>query len=205
MATFLDIGILRNFSVIFTWLLMYVAIYGFLEVINPFGKDKKNFHALVALAISFLGILSKSARYFVEFITPWFLVLILVLFFIIFIVRMFGLGEGDMVKVIKDSITYTWLLVIIVLIVFIAIGSTFGQRTLEATTGTPPSQPAPPIGPEAGQTLQAVQPGTGSTATPNNYAQNVVASFFHPKVLGMLFILLLGTFTIYFLSRQVTS
>ena len=61
MATFLDIGILKNFSIVFTWLLIYVVVFGFLEWKSPFGKDKKPFHVMVAFAIAFARIASAQS------------------------------------------------------------------------------------------------------------------------------------------------
>ncbi len=203
MATFLDIGILKNFSIVFTWLLIYVVVFGFLEWKSPFGKDKKGFNVMVALAIAFLGILSSSARYFIEFVTPWFLVMAIVIFFILFIVRMFGLSDSGVEDIIKDNMAHTWLIVLSIFIVLMALGASFGQQLLDTGTGAaPPVSPTAPIGSEVPSTPD--QLGTiqrGPTTTPS-FSENALQIFVHPKVLGMVFILLLATFTIYFLSRK---
>lgn len=204
MATFLDIGILKNFSIVFTWLLIYVVVFGVLEWKNPFGKDKKGFNVMVALAISFLGILSTSARYFIEFVTPWFLVMAIVIFLILMIVRMFGLSDGSVENIIQDNMAHTWLIVLSIFIVLMALGASFGQQLLETGTGVapPPTGPVAPVGSEVPSTIDQVSTiQRGPTTTPS-FGENALQIFVHPKVLGMVFILLLATFTIYFLSRK---
>ena len=203
MATFLDIGILKNFSIVFTWLLIYVVVFGLLEWKSPFGKDKKGFNVMVAFAIAFLGVISTSARYFIEFITPWFLVMALVIFFILFIVRMFGLSDSSVENIIKDNMAHTWLIVLSIVIVLMALGASFGQQLLETGTGAQSSGSAPSMSPQSPSTAdQANTIQQGPNPPSNNFAGNTLQIFVHPKVLGMIFILLLGTFTIYFLSRK---
>ncbi len=202
MATFLDIGILKNFSIVFTWLLIYVVVFGLLEWKSPFGKDKKGFNVMVAFAIAFLGVISTSARYFIEFVTPWFLVMAIVIFFILFIVRMFGLSDSSVENIIKDNMAHTWLIVLSIFIVLMALGASFGQQLLEKGTGAQPNGPVQPIGSEIPSTPEQVSTIEHGPSTTSSFAENALQVFVHPKVLGMLFILLLGTFTIYFLSRK---
>ncbi|MEK6964230.1 MAG: hypothetical protein AABX70_07430 [Nanoarchaeota archaeon] len=203
MATFLDISILKNFSIVFTWLLIYVVVFGFLEWKSPFGKDKKGFNVMVAFVIAFLGVLSSSARHFIEFVTPWFLVMAIVIFFILFIVRMFGLSDGSVENIIKDNMAHTWLIVLSIFIVLMALGASFGQQLLETGTGADPSSPTPPIGSEVPSTIDQVRTIQRGPSTSSNFGENALQIFVNPKVLGMLFILFLGTFTIYFLSKKV--
>ena len=152
---------------------------------------------MVAFAIAFLGILSPSARFFIEFVTPWFLVMILVIFFILFIVRMFGLSDSSVENIIKENTAHTWLIVLSIVIVLMALGASFGQQLLEKGTG---ANPGPAPSPEMPATEGGL-PGSGPS-TSSSYGANVLQIFVHPKVLGMLFILILGTFTIYFLSKK---
>jgi len=71
MATFLDLTVLRYFSIIFTFILAFVIVYGFLEVFKMFGSDRKGLHAWVALAMAFLVVLTSSVVNVIKFALPW--------------------------------------------------------------------------------------------------------------------------------------
>ena len=84
MATFLDIGILENFSIVFVFLLIFTIVYAILEYSSPFGKGKKGLHGIISLAVAFLIIISKPAVLLVTYLTPWFIVLFMFIFFMLF-------------------------------------------------------------------------------------------------------------------------
>ncbi len=136
MATFLDITLLGGAKVVFTFLLVYVIVWGLLTWIKPFGKNVPTGpYAIIGLVAAFFSVVSGTVRYLVEFITPWFLFLIIVLFFVLFIIRMFGLGEGDLKAIIGNSTVHILLLSVIGIILLFGLGSAFGQKSLEATQG----------------------------------------------------------------------
>jgi magnesium-transporting ATPase (P-type) len=191
MATLLDISILENFSIIFTFLLVFVILYAMLEYFQWFGKDKRGLHSLISLAIAFMVIVSDSVRIVVESITPWFLVMILFIFFIVFVVRMFGVGDEQVSKALGSI--YIWIIVFAVLILFVGLSNAFGQILLEKRTGEQNETVQPPI-----EQPPVVEGGVGSPS----FGQNVLLTFTNPKVLGMLLILFISMFAIMFLSRS---
>jgi hypothetical protein len=205
MATLLDVGLLEHFGIIFVVLLVFLILFGLLEYIKAFGEGKKGMHAMIALMIALLFLVSKLATNMVSFMVPWFMVAVIFIFFLLFMVRMFGVGEGDMVKLIKDSNVHPWIIIIAVLILLFALSNTFGQSLLEKGGG----------GNGGGSTTPAdstVNPGTGtgvispdytgttSTATPS-FSTNFLNTIRNPKVLGLLFIFLVGTFALIFLTK----
>lgn len=136
MATFLDVTLLGGAKVVFTFLLVYVIVWGLLVWIKPFGKDVQTGpYAIIALVAAFFTIISSTVRYIVEFMTPWFLFLVLFLFFTLFVIRMFNVSDTDMRSIIGNSTVHILILVIIAIIIFFALGSAFGQKSLEATQG----------------------------------------------------------------------
>ena len=220
MATFLDIGLFSYFSVIFSFLLVFVVVFGLLEYIKIFGSENKGWHAIIALSIAALTLMSGLALKFLTFVTPWFLMFFFVIFFIIFAVRMFGVGEKDMIGVIKDSSTWPWILVFSIIIVLFGLGNAIGQTALEQgpgqavvqgsgtsgtgtidTTGTN-SDSAASAG--TSTTTTGTAAGTGSTAT-SSYSTNVYNTIFHPKVLGLIFMLLIATISIAFLAKAPSA
>jgi hypothetical protein len=195
MATFLEIGLLHNFSVVFIFLLVFAIVFAVLEYKSPFGKDKKGIHGIIALAISFLIVVYRPAILMINFMTPWFVVLFLFIFMMIFAIMMFGASESDAIALIKDNRVYPYLIVIAVIIVIAAFSSAYGQTLLEKGTNTDET--------EDDDGNPAVLPGdieTGSTKT-TSFGTNVVNTIFHPKVLGLIAIFLIGLFTLTFLTK----
>lgn len=225
MATFLDLTLLGGFRVVFLWLLVYVVVWGLLSWIKPFGeKSSTGPYALIALVAAFLTVLSPTLRLLIEFVTPWFIFLIMLIFFIIFILRIWGLGEGDMTEIIKQPSVYNLLVVILIVISLFALGEAFGQRSLAATN--PQAQPSPQmpvIGPDGqangygmnGQQnnyqqpgaqqpslpQQAPQPGQPGATDTGDFSVNFINTLFHPKILAILAMLLIAVAAIWMLSR----
>ncbi len=220
MATFLDISLLGSAKLVFTFLLTYVIVWGVLVWSKPFGKGVGTGpYAIIALVAAFFTIVSRTVRFLVEWMTPWFLFLVLFFFFILLIVRMFGLSDSAIEGLIKNPSVYYIVIALIVIITLFGLGSAFGQRSLEASRGgagatVPPStsepagilQPVTPgpegegAGVEAAPALHS-QPGTpGATATPN-FSLNAINTLLHPKVLGIIAMILIATFSVWLLSR----
>jgi hypothetical protein len=193
MATFLDISILGNFIGIFTFLLVFVIVYGMLELFNMFGSGHKGLHAIIALAVAFIVIFSKGVVAVIQTFTPWFTILILVIFFILFAVRMFGATDKD----IRDELTSgttitTWIIIFTVVILLFSLGAGFGQDSLiQGQGGGTTTQ----VNSSVNTTLEP-----GSTASTTNFNQNLYNTLFHPKVLGLILIMLLAVIAMLFLT-----
>ncbi|MBR9693220.1 hypothetical protein GOV07_04825 [Candidatus Woesearchaeota archaeon] len=169
MATFLDVSLLGGAKVIFTFLLVYVVVWGLLTWIKPFGKSASTGpYAIIALVAAFFSVISGTVRYIIEFMTPWFLFLILFLFFTLFIIRMFNVGEGDLKKIIGNGTVQVLIIAMILIIMFFALGSAFGQKSLEATQGGNVYY-NPDIGTGATGGQPAGQPGSGGVLQPTSY------------------------------------
>lgn len=199
MATFLDIGILSNFSIVFVFLLVFTVMYALLEYINPFGKERKGVHGLIALAVAILIVVSKPAVLVINFATPWFLVMFLFLFFILFAVRMFGASEADAIGMIKSPQVYTWVIVFAVLIILGSFAFTFGQTLL--TRGEDMDFDNSAVDPvDLDNIPDITEVGDGSTRT-GLFGINLLNTIIHPKVLGMIAIMLVGVFTLVFMTK----
>jgi len=194
MATFMDIGILSEFSIFFVFLFVFTIIFSILEYANPFGKDKKGLHGLIAISVSILLVISKAAVLVIQTMTPWFMILFLFIVLLLMAVRIFGVSESDTMSIIKDTIVYPYVIVIAVIIMISAFSSAFGQILLEKGTGIK--------GEEEGSN-GVILPGDiegGSTKT-TSFGDNVLNTLFHPKVLGVLALLILATFTLTLLTK----
>lgn len=189
MATFIDLFLLERFSIIFTFLLVFAVMYAVLEFAKVLG-DNKGIHAIIALAVSVLMLISKSALEVVNFTIPWFVILFIMSVFGIIGYKLFAGSDADMGAMLKDSPGFRNLVLIIVLVIFLfGIGRVFGQN----------------VGPYLAQenTTQSVDAdGIPSTST-GDFSENLTATLFHPKVLGMILILLVATVTIALLAGKV--
>jgi hypothetical protein len=195
MATFLDVGIMQHFSAVFVVLLIFIIIFGLLETVKAFG-DKKGIHAIIALVIALLFIVSKLATEMIKTMVPWFIVIVIFVFFFMFMLRMWGLGDSDLKSLIGDPNVYPWIIIMMVVVLLTSLSTVFGQSLLEkgsggTTTGTNYS---------AGGSVSVIS-DTTSTATPS-FTTNMLNTVRNPKVLGMIFVFLVGAFSLLFLTKM---
>lgn len=208
MATFLDIGVLNYFNVIFTLLLVFVIVYGFLSFIKPFGGNT-GLYALVAFAFAVLSITSPGALALITFIAPWFFVVIFIGFFILFILMMFGLKQSEL-KAGSRSEFRIWPIIFAILILLFGLGHAFGQQTLEQGTGTTDTTTTPTTVNvnNSGTTTDNLSlgnngiPGTADQTATDNFGNNVLNTLVNPQILGMIVVLLVGAFAMFLLTKS---
>jgi len=190
MATFFDVALLENFSVIFTFLLVFAIVYAILEFAKILGENK-GIHAIIALSVAMIMLVSKSALEVINFTIPWFIILFIVAIFGIVGYKLFVGSDVDMGEMLKHSgALRTWIIVIVVVIFIGALAKVYGQNI------------GPYLGSQPDVTSGEIsEDGEPSTAT-GSFTENLSATLFHPKVLGMIFILLIATFTITFLAGR---
>ena len=88
MATFLDIGLMSYASKIFTFLLVFAIMFGLLKQKKVLGDKSAGLQGLIAFVIAVMAILSPASSAFINFITPWFFILVLVAFLILMVMFM---------------------------------------------------------------------------------------------------------------------
>jgi hypothetical protein len=219
MASILDAGLMGLFSGIFVFLLVYAVVWGVLSWRKPFGKENTGVYAIIAVTVAFLMSVAPPARNFITFVAPWYVALFLVLFFILFVVSIFGLSsETDFPKIINTPRVYVWIIILSILIAAAGFAFTLGQDALELQPGY--QAPVVPPGTDViggeyyppGTIVDQPYPGyaptspypsagmPGSTAT-SSFNTNMLNTILHPKVLGMLIVLVIASISIYFLSE----
>ena len=182
MATFMDISVLKNFSVIFSFLIIWIILYAIFTW-GKFPGDNQGLHAVLAFAIAMLVLLYKPAIDIINNAIPWFVVLFIFIIFILINFKIFNTSNDALFEVLKNNRLITnWIIGLSVIIMIVSASQVFGQKALVGSGGT-------------GTLVNS----TGGTGT-GDFSQNVSATFFHPKVLGLVAILLIGAFTINFLS-----
>ena len=188
MATFVDISILQNFSSVFTFILVFVIIYSMLEVTKALGPDKKSMNAIIAMIVGFLVSMSSGVVAVIQSFTPWFTMLLILIFFILFAVRMFGVSsETITAEITKKSAIVTWILILTAVILLFSLGSGFGQKTLEQ-------------GQTGGSTISVQTNATTVPTDTGSFSQNLYNTLYHPKVLGLILIMLVVVIAMLFLT-----
>ena len=178
MASLFDISLLSHFSDVFVILFVFTAVYAILMVQKPFG-DVKGLNALMAFAVAMMLVFSQNAINIVKETVPWFIIIIVALMFVLLTTKSIG---ADIPIPLMNNIG-TYILVIGSIILLINISLSLGQN----------------IGPFLGnETTDSnnVQPGGGGEVGSGNFAQNLGATLFHPKVLAMILVLVVSLFAV---------
>ena len=183
MATFLDVSVLSHFSSIFTFLLIFVIVFGMLEVFKVFGSERRSLNAMIALCVGFIVLFSTNVVTVIQTFTPWFTLLIIIIFLMMFAARMFGLSESDVRAGFYNQPFMTWIIILSVVILLFSLGAGLGQQSLEAGQGKNLTGPV--------ATLNGTTASPGSTAT-TSFSQNLYNTLYNPKILGFILVMLIA-------------
>jgi len=192
----LDVGLLEHFSPIILWMLVFAILYALFQWAKILGENR-SLHAIIAFLIAiFVALLSPSAAAMVRFMIPWYTVLGIFAVFAIMLYKIFGATDADIRGVITGRKELIWtVFVVIVIILLGALSSAFGQTQLNLGQGYNSSTDS-----TGGIDMQ--KPDSTDTST-DSFNQNLAATFYHPKVVGTLFMLIIGSLSIAFLTRPV--
>ncbi len=177
MATVLDLSILKGFMPLFSWILSFLLVYGFLEVTNIFKN--RGVHALLAFVFSIMVAVSGTATLAIAAMAPWFLVIIFFVFIVYLIGNFMGISSGEILGTIGGKGAIWWILILGLIILAAGLSQTFGQRLLEARSGE-------------GNFTAAPAPGLAEAG----HGQQVLLVLTNPKVLGMILLFFIGALTI---------
>jgi len=197
MATFLDLGFLDYFSILFVFLFVLFTVYGLLKYTNLF-KDNEGIYAIIALAVAALFVLFKPAREIFIIASPWFVIMFIFIFFIMIALSFIGVGGGNIGKELGKSRYYRtvvyWVIAIGIIIMMYSFSQVIGQDV------------GPYLGNESDDTNTVSRTGDNirgeSGVGTDDFNTNLGATIFHPKVLGLLVILLIASFSIRLLSTR---
>ncbi|MFH1064872.1 MAG: hypothetical protein V1729_07340 [Candidatus Woesearchaeota archaeon] len=186
MATFLDIGLAEHFAIIFPILLVFVIVFALLEKSKILG-DNKGLHSLIALSIAIMMIFVPGLVQVVVIMAPWFVILFLLVTFFLLLLMSFGTKWDAISGVANVWQTPHWFLLIISLIVFIgALAQVYGGAMLPFS--------------DDGSVQVSSAADTNLTTDTGNFNQNVGRVIFHPKTIGLFFMLMVGALTIKLLA-----
>ena len=183
MATFLDLGLLNYFAVIFPALIVFVIVYAVFEKFKLLGENK-TLHAIIAISMSFLVIISNDVVKVINFISPWFVLVFIFFIFMLMVFKIMGESDASIAAAGKDKAVVWTIIIISLIIIGAGLSSTYGQRLLT----------------EEGSNI-TISESTISTTT-GEFSENVSSIFFHPKIIGLIFIFLVAVFSVSLLTRE---
>jgi len=180
MATVLDTGILNYFSPIFTFLLVLVVSYALLAKTQKFGSSVKiNF--TLAMTLAFVVLFTGSATKLINYMTPWFVVLFILIALLFMILTYMGYTDRDISPKLGGV---TGMIIVFLLIIVIAVGNVFG----------PVFSPYDESGDVDDDTY-----GENKTKT------ELFKTIFSPRLLSAVFILLVAAIAIHQISQKVKT
>lgn len=176
----LELGFLQYFSPVFVFLLVFVIVYAILQF-TKFAGTNKILHAIIAFLVSIVFLFSTSATTVITFIAPWFTIMFIFIIFMLVAYKLFGATDEQIKNVISKSSTVQYFILAVgIIIALLGLGSAFGQELLGFTQDISSAQEVA---------------GTGEVSTAS-YQQNLVATIFNPRILGMILLLVIAAFTI---------
>jgi hypothetical protein len=190
MATFLDAVLLDKFSIIFTWVLVFAVVFAIIEATKLI--QNKVLTAIIAFCLATLAVITPSLPKILVSFMPWVVVVS------IFVLFMLALGNFMGIPTLQIAYSFggrraVWIVLTPLLIgMLFSLSNVFGQGLLEQGKGgsTATSE-------TAGSTATGSETGGVSSS---NHQTAVITTMTNPKVLGLIFLLLIAMFAIMFLT-----
>jgi hypothetical protein len=192
MATPLDTSLIGHFGTLFPFLFIFTLVYALLEKTKIFGSNRV-IYAFIAFIAAIMTQLSPIVRQTINTAAPWFILLIFFIFVILVAFMAFGASDGDIIGVLKSkdhSYLNAWIIAVILIIVvgsLTSVVSKHGGVGKELDTSDPTY-------------IAGVQ--NGSIIQQSDQESEFWSTIVHPKVLGMILILLISLFTIARITKE---
>lgn len=181
MASILDASLLSLLSPVFALIFVFLVVYSVLEASKVLGENK-GVHALLALMIAFFVALTPNISRLIIFMSPWFVVMIVFIVFMFMIGQFSGLAQADIITTFGGKAgAFWWIVFFSGLILTFGLSNVFGQQLLQGEDGTT---------------------ATVNSTQKSAFANNVSQTLFHPKLLGLVLILLIASFTVRLMATK---
>ncbi len=175
MATVLDLSMLSFFKPAFIFLFVLGIFYAILQKTQLFGENK-GMNLLVSFVVSFLFIITPGVSDVISLAMPWFVILVVVILVIALVFMMMGVKEETIVTNVFHEGWFIWTIVLVIIL------GIFGYAFSVV------------YGP-------AVQSVTGESSD-QGVMSDIGKVLFHPKLLGVLFLLLVASQTVRLISSN---
>ena len=108
---------------IFAFIFVFVLVYALLGKTQILGSNKF-IHSLLSLAIAIIFVIAPNARQYTLTVTPWIIVFLIALFFMLLII---GFVRGNIEEVVKNPAISFGLIAVLLLIFLISGVQVFGS------------------------------------------------------------------------------
>ena len=219
MTSFSDLSIMQQFSGVFVFFLVFIVVYAFLQFTKLFNKTEgaKGIYAVIAIVVAFIVSLSKGAFTAITNMTPWFATLIVFLFLVMFVLKIFTGPDDELFpKLIKDKPAVYWTLIGIFIIILISSFTPaiqyehtgnqiekeqFEQKHLSSSTSSDNETITTGV-----QRSQVYATNTNQdTRPPQTIGDQVLQTILHPQMLGVLLLFFIAGFAVLLLTRSNSS
>jgi len=178
MATPLDITALQQFSGVFPFLLVLVLVYALLSMSDMF-KQRQGLAALIAVIAAIMTLFSRIAIKTINLMAPWFVLFVIFGVLLILAYMAFGISKEKIIETITgEEYGGSFGMCVIAIMLIIGVGSLFFVINEEKSF----------------KDLAAGNVSMGERPVEQTYG--FWQTLFHPKVLGMVLVLLVAYFTI---------
>ena len=192
MATPLDTSLIQHFDIIFPFLLVLVLMYAVLSKIKIFSSASIN--AIISFVVAVMFLMSPLVREVLNTAAPWFILLFVFIIFSLVAYMALGAEQSDILNVVKST-EYRYISFwILALILIITLGSLAHVVSKYGGFGSDVS-----VDPDQNR---SDIPSDPSYVVPEDQQQDFWQTIVHPKVLGMVFIMLTAMFTIMRLVKE---
>ncbi len=114
MATFLDISGLEHFSSFFVFLFVWLAVYALLQYTKVLGENQQAVNVIIGLIIGLFVLFSPIATGVIQYIAPWFAVILIFIVFINMSAKTMGTGTEIISGPTKAVVGVVVLLIVVV-------------------------------------------------------------------------------------------
>ncbi len=180
MASVIDIGLLDYFVPVFVFLLIFGIVFALLEKVKLFGTNK-GLNSLISFAIACLFILTPELMKVIKIMTPWFTILFVFVIMIVLLFMFVGIKEESISVAFQDR-SLIWIIIILSLTIFAyALTQVYGSQ------------------------VQTVYAGENVTSEQGNLMGQVGKIVFHPRVLGMVILLLIAAQAVRMITASISG
>jgi hypothetical protein len=163
-------------------ILIWAIVYGLLAYVKPFGKNN-GLYAIIGFVVGIIVMLSENALKIINYMIPWFILIFILIVFLVMAYMFLGAREADVLNVLtRDKTIVVWILIIFFIIFIASLGKVFFTK----------ETPIKGEGNISAEMSEVGERGEGA----------FWATLFHPKVLGLIFVLLIAVFTLLLLTEE---
>ena len=171
MATIFDIGLVQSFDIVFPVILVWALVFAIFQKTQILGESPA-INGVIATAVAFTILLSRTVIDIINFVIPWFAIAILFFIMLLLLFMIFGADAETIKGALTADLSITWVLIGIgIIIIGAGFANVMGQSLLDQRAS--PADTVAVDGSVAGE----------------NFEANIFNTLFHPKVLafGILF------------------